>query len=83
MPSEKGKFCDSRKGETLPNGVEPMPLLTDEELEHSPGPVPQAVVGDYVCRFWDRTTPAVSGDAAPYQVVATDDLPGATWTNAA
>ena len=38
---ENGKLYDSKKGQTLPDGVKPMPLLTDEELKAFPEPTAQ------------------------------------------
>ncbi len=49
---ENGVLYDSKKGQTLPHNVSPMPLLTDEELKLSGTPV-EDVVRDYVARYWD------------------------------
>jgi hypothetical protein len=35
---KNGKLYDSKKGQSLPEGVPPMPLLTDEELKAFPEP---------------------------------------------
>ncbi len=158
--SEEGKLYDSKKGESLPEGVSPMPLLTEEELAGFPEPTAADVVPGYVARYWDmvaladrspakvigeagmlrdkpgfevdlvtrgsatmdmhshdrpsvlmpvtghwrvdwdggtttlapgdtmsvpehvdhRAYPSMTGDAALYHIVATDDAPGATWT---
>lgn len=51
--SEKGKLYDSKKGEHLPDGVNPMPLLSDEELKAFPEPTTAEVVPNYVARYWD------------------------------
>lgn len=48
-----GKLYDSKKGQSLPTGVGPMPLLTEEELKGFPEVPPQAVVRDFVGRYWD------------------------------
>lgn len=48
-----GKLYDTKKGQALPDGVKPMPLLTDEELKAFPELPPAAVVRDYVARYWD------------------------------
>ena len=48
-----GKLYDSKKGQSLPDGIKPMPLLTDEELKAFPELPPAAVVRDYVARYWD------------------------------
>jgi mannose-6-phosphate isomerase-like protein (cupin superfamily) len=161
--SEKGKLYDTKKGARLPEGVGPMPVLTDEELKAFPEPAAADVVPHHVARYWDlvaladtrpvkvigehgvlrdkpgfevdlvtRTSatdsphshdrpsvlmpvkghwrvtweggetvlapgdtmsvpenlahaavPAMTGEAALYHVVATDDAPGATWKPAA
>ncbi|GGK37707.1 cupin domain-containing protein [Salinarimonas ramus] len=51
--AETGKLYDTKKGQRLPDGVKPMPLLTDEELKAFPELPPSAVVRDYVARYWD------------------------------
>ena len=48
-----GKLYDSKKGESRPDGVQPMPLLTDEELKDFPELTPMQVVGYGVRRYWD------------------------------
>jgi mannose-6-phosphate isomerase-like protein (cupin superfamily) len=48
-----GKLYDSRKGQALPAGVDPMPLLTEEELEAFPELPVSAVVPAYVGRYQD------------------------------
>jgi mannose-6-phosphate isomerase-like protein (cupin superfamily) len=50
---ENGRLYDSKKGEGLPDGVEPMPLLTEEELEGFPEPATAEVIPGYVARYWD------------------------------
>jgi len=146
----------------LPDGVRPMPLLSDEALAKIPEPTTADVVPNYVARYWDMVAladrkpakvigahgmlrdkpgfevdlvtrgsateqmhqhdrpsvlmpvrghwrvnwdggsatlapgdtmsvpentmhnalPSMTGDASLYQIVATDDAPGATWTGA-
>ena len=51
--SEKGRLYDTGKGQRLPKGEGPMPLLTEEELEKFPEPGPMQVVGGYVRRYRD------------------------------
>ena len=58
---ENGKLYDTKKGESLPDGVKPMPLLTDEELKDYPEPSPMQVVGGYVRRYNDMVALAGSG----------------------
>ncbi len=50
---ENGKLYDSKKGQKLPEGIRPMPLLTEEELKAFPEIPPQDVVPYYVARYWD------------------------------
>ena len=50
---ENGSLYDSKKGQSLPDGVNPMPLLTDEELKSYPEMSPMQVVGYGVRRYWD------------------------------
>jgi mannose-6-phosphate isomerase-like protein (cupin superfamily) len=50
---ENGKLYDSKKGEHLPAGVMPMPLLTDEELKAFPEVPVEQVVPAYVGRYND------------------------------
>jgi DNA-binding LacI/PurR family transcriptional regulator/mannose-6-phosphate isomerase-like protein (cupin superfamily) len=157
---ENGKLYDSKKGQGLPEGMGPMPVLTEAELAAFPEPAAAEVVPRHVARYRDlvaladpqparvigehgvlrdrpgfevalvtrasatdtphafdrpsvlmpvkghwRVTweggsavlapgdtmsvpetlahtavPSMSGEAALYHVVATDDPPGATWT---
>jgi mannose-6-phosphate isomerase-like protein (cupin superfamily) len=51
--SEKGKLYDTKKGETLPPGVKPMPLLTEEELQTFPEVDAADVIPNHVARYWD------------------------------
>jgi hypothetical protein len=50
---KNGRLYDSKQGHGLPDGVPPMPLLTDEELKAFPEMPTKAVVRDYVARYWD------------------------------
>ena len=51
--SEQGKLFDTKKGQSLPAGVSPMPLLTEAELKAFPEPTTADVVPGYVARYWD------------------------------
>ncbi len=53
--AETGKLFDSKKGESLPDGVGPMPLLTDAELAAFPELPVDSVVPRFVARRWDMT----------------------------
>jgi quercetin dioxygenase-like cupin family protein len=50
---ENGKLYDTKKGQKLPDGVNPMPLLSDAELAKIPEPAAEDVVPRYVARYWD------------------------------
>jgi len=69
--SEKGKLYDTKKGEELPPGVGPMPLLTQAELETFPEPTTTHVLPNHVARYWDMM--ALS-DRQPVQVIGADGL---------
>lgn len=58
-----GKLYDSKKGETLPDGVTPMPLLSDEALKDYPEMTPMEVVGYGVRRYWDMVAMAADKPA--------------------
>jgi mannose-6-phosphate isomerase-like protein (cupin superfamily) len=53
MLGEDGRLYDGKKGERLPDGVRPMPLLAGEALAAIPETPVEAVVRDYVARYWD------------------------------
>lgn len=75
--SEKGKLYDTRKGQKLPEGLRPMPLLTDQELAAFPEPTTLDVVPHYVARYWDMMALA---DKQPARVIGENamlrDKPG-------
>ncbi len=48
-----GKLYDSKKGQSLPAGIGPMPVLTEEQLKDFPEVPPEAVIRDFVARYWD------------------------------
>ncbi|TCS60748.1 hypothetical protein EDD52_11341 [Primorskyibacter sedentarius] len=50
---ENGVLYDSKKGQTLPHNVSPMPLLTEDVLSTIPETPVEHVVRDYVARYWD------------------------------
>ncbi|MEM1288116.1 MAG: cupin domain-containing protein [Pseudomonadota bacterium] len=64
--SEKGKLYDTHKGESLPAGVNPMPLLTAEELKAFPEPTTMDVIPNYVARYLDLVAYA---DKTPATVI--------------
>ncbi len=69
--SEKGRLYDTKKGETLPAGEKPMPLLTDGDLKQFAEPPSMKVVGGYVRRYWDMV--AIS-DRSPVTVIGEKGL---------
>ncbi|MEL6571322.1 MAG: cupin domain-containing protein [Pseudomonadota bacterium] len=65
---ENGRLYDTKDGQALPAGVNPMPLLTDDQLKDYPEPTTSDVVPHYVARYWDimaladRTPATVIGE---------------------
>ncbi len=74
---ENGKLYDTKRGAALPEGVNPMPLLTDAELKGYPEPTTLDVVPHYVARYYDMM--ALS-DRQPAKVIGPNamlrDKPG-------
>ncbi|GGB61893.1 cupin [Roseibium aquae] len=68
---ENGVLYDTKKGEALPDGVGPMPLLTDRELATYPEPRSDEVVSKYIARYWDMMALA---DGKPCKVIGADGL---------
>ncbi len=72
-----GKLYDTKKGQTLPVGVPPMPLLSDEELKAFPEPTTRDVLPNHIARYWDMMALA---DHQPAKVIGPDamlrDKPG-------
>ncbi|MEX0285722.1 MAG: cupin domain-containing protein [Paracoccaceae bacterium] len=68
---ENGVLYDSKKGEALPEGVSPMPLLTEEQLKAYPEVPVENVVRDYVARYWDLMALAAK---SPAKVIGEDAL---------
>jgi mannose-6-phosphate isomerase-like protein (cupin superfamily) len=64
---ENGKLYDTKEGESLPEGVGPMPLLTPGELAQVDCPSTMQVIGGYVRRYLDMYALAESG--APCKVI--------------
>ena len=58
---EDGRLYDTERGESLPEGVAPMPLLTEAELGAFPETPVRDVVGAYVARYWDMMALANEG----------------------
>ncbi|MDG3042347.1 cupin domain-containing protein [Roseicyclus marinus] len=68
---KNGKLYDTKQGQNLPDGVVPMPLLTDAELAAFPEPTTADVVPEFVARYWDLM--ALS-DRQPARVIAADGI---------
>ena len=71
MLGENGRLYDSKRGETLPDGVRPMPVLSEPELAVFPEPTVQGVVPSYVARYQDMMALAAG---APVKVIGSDGL---------
>lgn len=63
---ENGVLYDSKQGQSLPVGVRPMPIMSNEEAADYPTPSAMQVVGGYVRRYWDLV--AIS-DKKPIKVI--------------
>ncbi|MEP1537367.1 MAG: cupin domain-containing protein [Paracoccaceae bacterium] len=74
---ENGKLYDTKKGEALPDGISPMPVLSGAALEHMPEPTALQVIPRHVARYLDLM--GLAGKT-PAQVIGTNavlpDKPG-------
>lgn len=74
---KNGKLYDTKRGQSLPEGVVPMPLLTDEQLKDYPEPTTADVIPNHVARYLDLM--ALS-DHQPAKVIGAEgklrDRPG-------
>lgn len=68
---QNGRLYDTKKGDILPDGVGPMPVLTAEELAKIPEPSTLEVVPRHVARYWDLM--ALS-DKQPAKVIGVDGM---------
>ena len=66
-----GKLYDSKKGQSLPEGVGPMPVMSDEELAKRPEPSTRDVLPNHVARYWDMVALA---DRKPVKVIGETGL---------
>jgi len=64
--AETGKLYDTKKGAKLPDGVKPMPLMTEAELAKRPEPTTADVLPNHVARYWDLVALA---DKKPAMVI--------------
>ncbi|MEM1235855.1 MAG: cupin domain-containing protein [Pseudomonadota bacterium] len=68
---ENGSLYDTKKGQNLPEGIKPMPLLSGEILARMPEPSTLDVVPNYVARYWDLMALA---DKQPAKVIGEDSI---------
>ena len=66
-----GKLYDTQKGQALPAGINPMPVLTDADLKTYPEPTAYDVVPGYVARYWDLMAMA---DKDPVTVIGENGM---------
>lgn len=68
---ENGKLYDQKKGQKLPDGIGPMPIMQSEELAKRAELTTRDVVPNHVSRFWDMF--ALS-DSRPVNVIGENGL---------
>ena len=68
---KNGKLYDTKKGQKLPEGVPPMPLLSDEELKAFPELTTRQVLPNHVARYLDMMAMA---DHQPCKVIGAEGL---------
>ena len=68
---ENGKLYDQKKGQSLPDGIGPMPVMQSDELAKRPELTTMDVVPNHVARFWDMF--ALS-DNRPVNVIGENGL---------
>ncbi|MFK7860837.1 MAG: cupin [Granulosicoccus sp.] len=68
---DNGILYDSKKGQQLPAGVQPMPVMNDEELAKIKEPSVKEVVGQYVARYHDMMAYSAMG---PCDVIGAEGL---------
>lgn len=66
MLSDAGKLYDTKKGQSLPDGARPMPVLSDAALAQYPEPTTADVIPNHVARYWDMVALA---DRKPVKVI--------------
>ncbi|MFT6024416.1 MAG: quercetin dioxygenase-like cupin family protein [Ascidiaceihabitans sp.] len=74
---DNSKLYDTKAGAVLPDGVKPMPVLSDEALKAFPEPTTVQVVPRHVARYYDLMA---YSDTQPAKVIGVDgvlpDKPG-------
>ncbi len=68
---DNGALYDSKQGQPLPSGVQPMPLMSEEQLNKLREPTVAEVVGQYVARYPDMMAHAAN---APCDVIGAQAL---------
>ncbi|RLJ36158.1 mannose-6-phosphate isomerase-like protein (cupin superfamily) [Litoreibacter meonggei] len=68
---ENGKLYDSKKQQRLPEGINPMPLMSDAELAKRPEPTTTDVLPNHIARYWDMVALA---DKKPVNVLGENGL---------
>lgn len=68
---QNGKLYDTKKGQSLPEGIAPMRVLTEQELETYPEPTTADVVPRHVARYWDMVA---LGDRKPALVIGENGM---------
>lgn len=64
---ENGSLYNTRNGEQLPCDINPMPMMTDQQLKELSNPSTTEVVPHYVARYWDLIALA---DKQPANVIS-------------
>ena len=68
---ENGALYDSKKGQSLPDGIAPMPVMDEDALARIKEPSVDEVVSDYVARYLDMMALAKQG---PVDVISPTGL---------
>lgn len=69
--AETGKLYDTKKGESLPDGIAPMPVMSDAEADAYPAPTTRDVIPNHVARYWDMVALA---DRKPVLVIGENGM---------
>ncbi len=68
---DNGKLYDTKKQQRLPEGVNPMPLMSAGDLAKRPEPTTAEVLPNHVARYWDMVALA---DRKPVKVIGETGL---------
>ena len=69
--AETGKLYDTKQQQRLPEGVNPMPLMSDAELAKRGEPTTAQVLPNHVARYWDLVALA---DKNPAKVIGEEGI---------